>query len=624
MKFKALLIPLVMFLTTGCSLFPSDDSSSSSGSSSSTSSSTSTSSGDSSDTSSSTTVIPVYPTGISLPAAVEVPEGSYKTLNITYTPTNTNKKVLTWSSSNTSAVSVDNNGKIKGLVEGGSSTITVTAKDKDGNDLTASCIVSVTEKAPLEKTKLAYTYDDYTAYNAYRIDNCPLTGNPKLLIIPIWFTDSDNYITNKDNVRSDIQKAYLGTTSETGWHSVKTYYQAESMGNMNLTGVVTDWVDVGQSSTYYGASGSTGQSRTKDLVSTVVDSYFGSSSRSSFDTNNDGYLDGVMFIYGAPDYRAESSSKGNLWAYCYWVQGSSSISNPQPNVYFWASYDFMYGSNAYSRTGRSSYNGGNTSHCSIDAHTFIHEMGHVLGLEDYYDYGSEGWKPAGGFSMQDYNVGGHDSYSVMAYGWADPYIPTGSMTITIEPFQTSHDLILLANHSVNSPFDEYMLLELWTPTGLNKFDCDYEYASGYDKGPNVPGIRLWHVDGRLVKSNGYSWGTTFYTNPKTGNVYHAFNNNSDTDPYSGRGCAYIEATGDTNYVYYNLLQLIRNKTSESYTSTSYLSRYDLFVEGDSYSQSTFKNQFPLSTNMNNNSALGWSFAIDSLDSSGATITVTKA
>ena len=144
----------------------------------------------------------------------------------------------------------------------------------------------------------------------------------------------------------------------------------------------------------------------------------------------------------------------------------------------------MYSSDkASQRTGKSSYGNGDTRYCNVDAHTFIHEMGHVLGLQDYYDYDGIG-TAVGGFTMQDNNVGGHDPYSVIAYGWAQPYIPTNTVTLTINDFQSSHDVVLLANHTVNSPFDEYLLVELYTPTGLNKFDTDYRYKYYYPQGVN--------------------------------------------------------------------------------------------------------------------------------------------
>ena len=72
-------------------------------------------------------------------------------------------------------------------------------------------------------------------------------------------------------------------------------------------------------------------------------------------------------------------------------------------------------------------------------------------------------------------------------------------------------------NSSNSPFDEYLLLEYYTPTGLNKFDCDYSYHYPYDypQGPKASGIRVWHVDARLAKyvQEGWSYHFEVTTNP---------------------------------------------------------------------------------------------------------------
>ena len=44
----------------------------------------------------------------------------------------------------------------------------------------------------------------------------------------------------------------------------------------------------------------------------------------------------------------------------------------------------------------------------LDTHTFVHESGHLLGLNDYYCYDTENtWDPAGVLDMQSYNVGDH-------------------------------------------------------------------------------------------------------------------------------------------------------------------------------------------------------------------------
>ena len=238
----------------------------------------------------------------------------------------------------------------------------------------------------LASTQLSGTYNDYMNHNFYQLDGTPLSGSSKLLVVPIWFTDSDTYISNdkKETVRQDIQKAYFGTDSDVGWKSVKTYYKELSQNKLNLTGEVTSWYECGQSSNQYWSEDQ-GAQNTISLVKTVVNQYKSahSSSMSDFDTDQNGYIDGVVLIYGAPDYGAlKNNNASNLWAYCFWTQQDRGTpSNPVPNAFFWASYDFLY------KPGQMGvYGSGDTNHCNLDTHTFIHEMGHMLGLEDYYDY----------------------------------------------------------------------------------------------------------------------------------------------------------------------------------------------------------------------------------------------
>lgn len=560
----------------------------------------------------------IFPTSLKIASTLSVNVDESKTLSLTYYPTNTNVREATWSSSDTKIATVEN-GKVTGIAAG-KCDIVVKAFNRYQEEISATCKVTILDPSHVDKVELAYTYDDYQANNAYALDNCPLEGNPKLLIIPVWFNDSDTFIAtaNKENVRDDIRKTYIGTNTETGWRSVKTFYAEESQNKMVLDATITNWYNVNASYRTYGDNNN-GQSRTTSLVSTASNWYFTnnpSDSRKNYDTNGDGYLDGIMLIYASPDYYSlNDSSVKNLWAYCFWVQSfEPDVDKPQANVFFWASYDFMYSSDkASSRTGKSSYGHGDTRYSNVDSHTFIHEMGHVLGLQDYYDYNSIA-SPVGGFTMQDNNVGGHDPYSVMAYGWAQPYIPTDTITLTINDFQSSHDLVLLANHTVNSPFDEYLLVELYTPTGLNEFDTTYRYLGYYPQGVNDYGIRVWHVDGRLTYYNGY-WSTSLVTNPTRGNIYHAFSNS-----YGDNHGSYL----GEDYYNYNILQLIRNSTSETYTPKSTFSNSNLFKEGATFSMSTYSQQFVKGAKMNNGNALGWSFTVNSLSNKSATITFTKA
>ena len=474
----------------------------------------------------------------------------------------------------------------------------------------------------LDKQDINYTYKDYHNHNVYNVDNAPTTGNLKLLVIPIWFSDSGTYlnITEKEKVRSDIEKAYFGTNQQTGWRSVKTFYEEESRGLLTLTGVVSDWYSVSNTSAYF-YSETSGGKRTCELVKNAVNWYKTNTGDNlqSFDSDKNGYLDGVMLIYASPDYDAlKDNSASNMWAYCYWLQDEiRNVSNPAPNPFFWASYDFMYG-----KGGPGNYHSGDTSHAILDTHTYIHEMGHVFGLVDYYDY-SRQFIPAGGFSMQDSNVGSHDPYSEMAYGWVKPYVPSEDCTIKIKDFQSSGDVVLLSNNFANSPFDEYLLLELYSPTGLNEFDTTYSYSRFYPQGPKYWGIRLWHVDARLLylreDDKGYSASRIsnviengkYYTH-LCSNTYYS----SDEDEQ------YISPLGK-KYADYNILQLIRNRIGENYEPTSFLSEDDLFYKGDSFSMSSFRRQFANTGLLNSKESLGWAFRVNDISNGEATITIYK-
>ena len=154
---------------------------------------------------------------------------------------NPNKEVI-YSSSNESVATVDNSGKITAKSPGNT---TITASSAHYKNKSVSCPVKVIDDNEIQKTELQYTLDDYVKENQYTISSFPNKGNGKLLVIPVWFTDSSNYISEsyRATVRDDISKAYFGTNSDVGWYSVKTYYEYESFGNLQIDGVVSEWYE---------------------------------------------------------------------------------------------------------------------------------------------------------------------------------------------------------------------------------------------------------------------------------------------------------------------------------------------------------------------------------------------
>ena len=293
----------------------------------------------------------------------------------------------------------------------------------------------------------------------------------------------------------------------------------------------------------------------------------------------------------------------------------------------------MYGSEVVaSRTGKSNtkYGGGDTSHCSIDTHTFIHEMGHMFGLEDYYDYSKNNYSPAGGFSMQDANVGGHDPFSSFALGWGKAYIPTTSITIDLKSFVQSGEMIILSPswNTGNSAFDEYLIIEYFTAEGLNALDTTYAYMKSarktYPTGTKNSGIRVWHVDARLLYTRTGEWSANnVTTNPKeTGGRVTLMMMNTYYDN-TEQSLAYCSPLG-VNYANYNLLQLIRNDKTATYKPKNYVKDSDLFHMGDTFSMDAYKKQFVNSNKLNSNKSLGFTFTVNACNSTYASITINKA
>ena len=249
---------------------------------------------------------------------LEIKEGENYFFTPTVFPTNATNKALTYTNDNPDVVSVSESGEIYGLASG---IATVVARSKSNPELFATLVVTVKTSEEKTKTTLSYTYKDFAYNNIANIDNANYKTT-HALIVPVWFTDSSSYISDKKAVRDDIEKAYLGTNAETGWRSVKTFYEEEGRGRYTLTGVTTDWFACSLSSrTYY--SEQTGPNKVEALVQSAVKWYkttYGVSNMKGFDADSNGYIDSVILIYGAPDYSAmNNANAGNMWAYTSWI-----------------------------------------------------------------------------------------------------------------------------------------------------------------------------------------------------------------------------------------------------------------------------------------------------------------
>ena len=180
----------------------------------------------------------------------------------------------------------------------------------------------------------------------------------KMLIIPVKFTNTDDYISNYSNVQSDINSVFFGTNEEVGWRSVKTFYEEESKNIVTITGTTSDWYECG-----YSASDCYIESNIVTLKQNAVEWFFTnnpSEDRKSYDSDHDGYIDGLCLIFGSPDFRTGKLGEdaSSLWAMVKTRSDQKkNVDKPVADKYMWASYDSMYPTKAKAleRTGKSEY-----------------------------------------------------------------------------------------------------------------------------------------------------------------------------------------------------------------------------------------------------------------------------
>lgn len=460
-----------------------------------------------------------------------------------------------------------------------------------------SYLVDVNAEKEFVKTDLTRNYENYFNDRGFHI--APLKGECKVLAIPIWFTDSSDFISEslvddenhnqKEQILLDLNTILFGSNDDVAFKTLRGFYFDESYASLKITGKVTDWFSCNEKSTDYGDK----DTRINTLAERAIKWYFDESgtseTRSDYDGNNDGYIDSVILYYGA-NYHCFHSDDSPVSS--AWCRKTNSIKEPVNNL-IWASTMHMYDLAGFKPVSQKTTGDLSTIH-GLDATVTLHEFGHSLGLPDMYDTNHTSI-PAGLFNMQSNDIGSHDPYSLMALGYAKPYVFDSSdttlaneITITIHDLQSSGDIILLTPKwdNTNQIFDEYMLIELYTPTGLNAYHARNKYE--------FVGIRLWHVNAKI--------------DPSTKKHYNT-NNSIETN--------------------YDLLHYIRNNEEESYHTLSALSEDNVFKKGDTFTMDKYKSQFyNADGKLDSGLDLGFSFSVldivvDEYGNATATIKITK-
>ena len=477
--------------------------------------------------------------------------------------------------------------------------ITFTYVDPSGASASVEYTIDLTKEYGFSKRELTKTYYDYNKYSAI---SSPLSGDIKFLVIPVWFNNSEDFFsptlkdakgkTQKEQVLEDLETLVFDNGKNTDFLSIKEYYEQESNYTMTISGDVADeWCEIDHSSKEYLYHGQSGVvASTRQITDLALDWYMKKYNKTfhDFDSNDDGIIDNLMIYYGShyvgnPQSEYEIRQAGRAY-----VATTSRYAGKDYCRYSFMSCFNMYNlKSSVTNVVEVSKGIADLSSRALNPVTSLHETGHLFGLKDLYDtvIDSEIF-PAGGATMQDLEIGGHDPYSLMSLGWAKPYIFDSSdttlddeITITINDLQSSGDLVLLTPrwNENDTPFDEYILVDLFSPTGVNA-----KHFSQYNAG-----IRIFHINATL-DTNGV----------------HKYSNSSES-----------VSAGDNKVM--NLVHYIRNNVNSAYgRDASRFTNETMFYAGDTFTIEKYKTQFLNQPTMDNGEYLGWSVLVESIVNNG--------
>lgn len=358
--------------------------------------------------------------------------------------------------------------------------------------LFSSCSLQMTYYNPIEEKNLHFEVkEDEYIKNAHfaksyletqKVNHkyLPSKGKQKILVIPVEFSDypASELKGGKEGATKYIHNAFFGKSSSTYFTSVAAYYNCSSYGQLEIQGKVTPWYTYPQSFEELNQS-SKSNVKSQAILESAVEWYRNNfSDIQDFDQNRDGYIDAVYLIPSVPA-NIEKRANTLFWAHTY--ESTSTIhyeEKPYGRLYSWVNYSFLF-----------------QNHTSLpDTHVLIHEAGHLLGLKDYYSEDeNDSYFATAKFDMMDMNIGDHNAFSKMLLDWTTPYVIKKPTTFKLHSFIQTGECIILTSSWNQTPMDEYLLLEFYTPTGINKKDTSgwtYPNLSSY-------GLKVYHIDARL-------------------------------------------------------------------------------------------------------------------------------
>lgn len=357
-----------------------------------------------------------------------------------------------------------------------------------------------------------------------------VSGIVKNLVVPFKFSDHRSRPV-PSNGDLNILMNHNGPHPLCPTGSVRDVYLISSYGNLQLESVVTPWVTLPGTESYY-ANGSSGlaptgksQEMIRDALNALESMWF---DFRPFDVDRDGYVDAIAFLHSG--YSAEwggSDAYGTYFKNRIWSHKWTLYQLPTAK---WTSiktrvsvYNYHISPTLWGTSGKSIGRIG----------VIAHETGHFFGLPDLYDYdgGGNGIGSYGlmascwGFDNSQYYPPHMSPWSKIQLGWVVPSVIRYSGRYAIQR-SCDYPSVYMIKH--NFPANEYLLIE-------NRQRCHYDSAM-----VGVGGLAIYHIDENAsYNSEGFPGQTQW---PKNANHYRVAllqaDGNFDLERGNNRGDAF--------------------------------------------------------------------------------------
>jgi immune inhibitor A len=292
----------------------------------------------------------------------------------------------------------------------------------------------------------------------------------KVLIILADFSDqpaSDGTINAQP---SDFDHLLLSHNEFDYHYSMAEFYMDNSYGNFYIEGLVLGWYRMPETYAYYvdGQNGFGSYPRSADgMVEDAVLMADADVDFSEFDTDNNGYIDGLFMVHSGPGAE-QTGSDDDIWSHMGGLHTSLFLDGVTIQTYTMQPEE-------------------DSDMGLTTMGVFSHEYGHFLGLPDLYDYdhssaGVGSWSLMAGGS---WNYSGRypafmDAWCKSAVGFLDPIRVTSNMT----------------DVEIPSSYYNPVAYRVWANGSLENqyFLVENRQKIGNDKGIGGSGLLILHVD----------------------------------------------------------------------------------------------------------------------------------